>query len=148
MLAGSRHHVQFMHALKLRVLVGVPGCGLIGERGASNEPNKVPLDPPLLLIWSSHCFWNWTLPTLSEMIHVLSTYTLSFYVIHSDISGGYSPSIFNAMRVAIHASKALSLTINETDYWPLTHHEAFYLATMGGAQGQQSFIIEYGEQEA
>ena len=82
------------------------------------------------------------------MIHVLSTYTLSFYVIHSDISGGYSPSIFNAMRVAIHASKALSLTINETDYRPLTHHEAFYLATIGGAQGQQSFIIEYGEQEA
>ena len=56
-------------------------------------------------------------------------------ILHSDISAGYSPSMFNAMRVAIHASKALSLTINETDYQPLTHHEAFYLATMGGAQG-------------
>ena len=44
------------------------------------------------------------------------------------------------MRVAIHASKALSLTVNETDYRPLTHHEAFYLATMGGAQGQPTDI--------
>ena len=54
----------------------------------------------------------------------------------SDISGGYSPSVFNAMQVAIHTSKALSLTVNKTDYQPLTHHEAFYLATLGGAQGQ------------
>ena len=44
------------------------------------------------------------------------------------------------MRVAIHASKALSLTVNETDYRPLTHHEAFYLATMGGAEGQPTDI--------
>ena len=60
---------------------------------------------------------------------------LSFCDIHSDVSGGYSPSMFNAMRVAIHASKALSLNMNQTTYRPLTHHEAFYLATMGGAQG-------------
>ena len=53
-----------------------------------------------------------------------------------DISGGHSPSILNAMQVAIHTSKALSLTVNtETNYQPLTHHEAFYLATLGGAQG-------------
>ena len=56
-------------------------------------------------------------------------------ILHSDISAGYSPSIFNAMRDAIHTSKALSLTINTTNYQPLTHHEAFYLATLGGAQG-------------
>ena len=56
------------------------------------------------------------------------------------MSAGYSPSIFNAMRVAIHASKALSLTVNETNYQPLTHHEAFYLATLGGAQGQPAHI--------
>ena len=55
---------------------------------------------------------------------------------YSDMSAGYSPSIFNAMRVAIHASKALSLTVNETDYRPLTHHEAFHMATLGGAKGQ------------
>ena len=61
-------------------------------------------------------------------------------IIHSDISGGYSPSILNAMRVAIHASKALSFTVNETDYQPLTHHEAFYLGTLGGAQGQPAHI--------
>ena len=87
----------------------------------------------------SHCFQNWTLPPfVSNNTFYLHSFLLS--VIHSDISGGYSPSIFNAMRVAIHASKALSLTVNETDYRPLTHHEAFYLATMGGAQGQSSHI--------
>ena len=57
------------------------------------------------------------------------------------MSAGYSPSIFNAMRVAIHASKALSLTVNETDYRPLTHHEAFYLATMGGARGKPESVL-------
>ena len=44
------------------------------------------------------------------------------------------------MRVAIHASKALKLTASDTNYRPLTHHEAFYLATMGGAQGQLTDI--------
>ena len=44
------------------------------------------------------------------------------------------------MRVALHTSKALSLTVNETDYQPLTHHEAFFLATLGGAQGQPAHI--------
>ena len=44
------------------------------------------------------------------------------------------------MRVAIHASKALSVTVNTTDYRPLTHHETFYLATLGGAQGQPAHI--------
>ena len=63
-----------------------------------------------------------------------------FLSTHLDIAAGYSPSIFNAMRVAIHASKALSLTVNETNYQPLTHHEAFYLATLGGAQGQLAQI--------
>ena len=73
---------------------------------------------------------------LSHLLSVSITFYILFSsVIHSDISGGYSPSIFNAMRVAIHASKALSLNMNQTTYRPLTHHEAFYLATMGGAQG-------------
>ena len=44
------------------------------------------------------------------------------------------------MRVAIHASKARSVTVNTTNYQPLTHHEAFYLATLGGAQGQPAHI--------
>ena len=44
------------------------------------------------------------------------------------------------MRVAIHASKARSVTVNTTNYQPLTHHEAFYLATLGGAQGQAAHI--------
>ena len=62
-------------------------------------------------------------------------------ILHSDISAGYSPSIFNAMRVAIHASKALSLSVNETNYQTLTHQEAFYLATLGGARGLPAWRI-------
>ena len=80
---------------------------------------------------------------LSHLLSVSITFYLHSFLlcdIHSDISGGYSPSMFNAMRVAIHASKALSLNMNQTTYRPLTHHEAFYLATMGGAQGQSTLI--------
>ena len=65
------------------------------------------------------------------------------YIVLSDISAGYSPSIFNAMRVAIHTSKALSLTGNRTSYQPLTYREAFYLATLGGAQGQLCNSLDY-----
>ena len=38
MLAGSRHHVQFM-----------PGCGLIGGRGVRTNQTKYP--------WIRHCYW-------------------------------------------------------------------------------------------
>ena len=56
-LTRSKHHAQCMHALQPRALVGNAalidnrGCGLIGGRGGSNEPNKLPLDPPLLHVW-------------------------------------------------------------------------------------------------
>ena len=75
----------------------------------------------------------------TEISSLLSTLT---YVIHSDISGGYSPSMFNAMRVTLHASRTLKWTASDPNYRQLTHHEAFYLATMGGAQGQSSMKNE------
>ena len=56
----------------------------------------------------------------------------------SDISAGYSTSILNAMRVALHASLALSLNLTRdlpADYTALTLAEGFYLATLGGAEG-------------
>ena len=54
LLARWRHHAQCMHALQPHALVGgatlidYRGCGLIGGRGGSNEPNELPLDPPLI----------------------------------------------------------------------------------------------------
>ena len=46
-----------MHALQPHALVGgatlvdYRGCGLIGGRGGgSNEPNELPLDPPLYVL--------------------------------------------------------------------------------------------------
>ena len=52
-----------------------------------------------------------------------------------DVSGGYSPSMFSAMRTAIDASRALGFSKGE-GYKTLTHHEALYMATLGGAKGK------------
>ena len=56
----------------------------------------------------------------------------------SDISAGYSTSILNAMRVALHVSLALSQNLTRdlpAGYTALTLAEGFYLATLGGAEG-------------
>jgi len=49
----------------------------------------------------------------------------------TDVSGGYSLSILDAIRQAIIGSKALSFQDGSPE---LTIEEAFYLATLGGAQ--------------
>ena len=55
----------------------------------------------------------------------------------TDVSAGYSPSILDAMRLALHTSKAVWFKKGgDNEYAPLSHHEALYLATVGGAQGE------------
>lgn len=49
----------------------------------------------------------------------------------TDVSGGSSLSMLNAIQTAILASKSLNL-LKDQDYKPLTLIEAFYLATAGG----------------
>ena len=67
-------------------------------------------------------------------IHIHLTYTCT-----ADVSGGYSPSIFDAMRKSVEASKAFSFKFKKPDdYKPISHHEALYMATIGGAQGSLS----------
>jgi guanine deaminase len=60
----------------------------------------------------------------------------------TDVSGGYSPSLFDGCRHALSASKALHGGV-DADLPPqergasgkaITHKEAFWLATAGGAQ--------------
>ena len=51
----------------------------------------------------------------------------------TDVAGGYSASILDAIRNSIAVSKIYSLT-QRKDLLPLTVGEAFYLATMGGAR--------------
>lgn len=51
----------------------------------------------------------------------------------TDVSGGYSSSILEAIRLSILSSKALSFS-KPSEYKELSHHEAFYMATMGGAK--------------
>lgn len=50
------------------------------------------------------------------------------------MAGGYSPSILDAIRNALDVSIHVSFGKDE-DYEPITYHEAFYLATLGGAEG-------------
>ncbi|XP_041042245.1 guanine deaminase [Carcharodon carcharias] len=50
----------------------------------------------------------------------------------TDVSGGYSPSVLNAVRGAIDVTKILSLKFS--DYEKLTYQEAFRLATLGGSK--------------
>lgn len=52
----------------------------------------------------------------------------------SDVAGGYSPSMLDAMRRALDLSKILGTL--EQDYHSLTFEEVFRLATLGGSQGQ------------
>ncbi|XP_060568236.1 guanine deaminase-like [Ruditapes philippinarum] len=51
----------------------------------------------------------------------------------TDVSGGYHPSIIDAIRVAVHVSNAHAIT-STNGYTPLSMRDAFKLATLGGAQ--------------
>ncbi|KAL4220568.1 hypothetical protein ACF0H5_020966 [Mactra antiquata] len=51
----------------------------------------------------------------------------------TDVSGGYHPSILDAMRVTLHVSNTQSL-LKQNGYTPLNMKEAFSLATLGGAK--------------
>ncbi|KAK3094563.1 hypothetical protein FSP39_003454 [Pinctada imbricata] len=50
----------------------------------------------------------------------------------TDVSGGYSPSLLDGIRTAIHVSNTLA--IYNKEYKPITHSEAFMMATLGGAK--------------
>lgn len=50
----------------------------------------------------------------------------------TDVSGGTSPSIIEAMRSAIATS--IHISMGKDNYSPLTYEDVFYLATLGGAK--------------
>jgi len=56
----------------------------------------------------------------------------------TDVSGGYSPSLLNASRSTVIASRALQQSNNDgptsTNKSELNYRHAFYLATLGGAE--------------
>lgn len=56
-----------------------------------------------------------------------------------DVAGGYHPSVFDALRMSIIVSKTLTFNRESIDagkYQFISHHDAFYMATIGGAQGE------------
>ena len=77
-----------------------------------------------------------------------------------DVSGGYSTSILDAIRNAVLASKSIYIKneeqlskeqqqlskeqqqlLKESQYKPITLDEAFFMATLGGAQGTIQSLI-------
>jgi len=52
----------------------------------------------------------------------------------TDVGAGYSLSMFSEMREAIESSKTIHFLDTSAVYNPLTSIEAFYLATLGGAE--------------
>lgn len=60
----------------------------------------------------------------------------------TDVSGGYSPSLFDGCRHALSASRTLQSGVHASlpphergaEGEPISHHEAFWLATAGGAE--------------
>ena len=62
-------------------------------------------------------------------------YCIYPFCLTTDVAGGFSPSILDAQRMAVHASHALAVT-KETEYQPIDYKEAFRLATLGGSKGR------------
>ena len=63
-----------------------------------------------------------------------------------DVSGGHSPSILNAMRSSLNASRGCHFQKDmKEDYTVISHHHAFYMATLGGAKGMCSNMVDEWE---
>ena len=52
----------------------------------------------------------------------------------TDVSGGHSPSMLEAIRQCITASTVVAFSKTDS-YKSLTHKDAFKLATLGGSEG-------------
>ena len=53
-----------------------------------------------------------------------------------DVSGGYHPSVFDALRLSVQCSKVLGFS-RGSEYTAISHNEALYMATLGGARGER-----------
>ncbi|OWF53676.1 guanine deaminase-like [Mizuhopecten yessoensis] len=81
----------------------------------------------------SHCP-NSNLTIRSGLLDVKACFEDNIAVgLGTDISGGYSPSILDAMRTAISTSNTIALQ-QGTDYTPLDYKDVFRMATLGGAK--------------
>ncbi|KAL6058082.1 Guanine deaminase [Balamuthia mandrillaris] len=86
----------------------------------------------------SHCpNSNFTLHSGVLNVRHLMEKGLSKIAVGTDVSGGYSPSMLDALRNVVTASNVISFYEGEgkkeKGYAPLTFAEAFYLCTLAGA---------------
>lgn len=63
----------------------------------------------------------------------------NFFNYSTDVSGGESPSMLVAIRDCVKASNVISFGKSE-EFTALTYEEAFFLATLGGSQGDSCII--------
>jgi len=81
----------------------------------------------------SHCAssnFNLCSGVMDIRSHLNSKVKMSF---GTDVAGGHSPSMLDAIRQSIVASTVTSFNVGD-DYKPLSYQEAFWLATQGGAE--------------
>ena len=69
----------------------------------------------------------------AELIFLETSIKLDLYKV--DVAGGYSPSMLNAQRTAVHSSNAISFQ-KQSGYNTLNYKEVFRLATLDGSKGE------------
>lgn len=86
------------------------------------------------------CKW-WKTPKGVKWISNSSLFRPCRRCVNSDVAGGYSASMLDAMRRTLDVSKILS--IQDPEYNTLTFEEVFRLATLGGSQGWRTIWKHY-----
>lgn len=75
------------------------------------------------------------------VVHLGSFFLPCGHCTVSDVAGGYSASMLDAVRKTLDLSKIL--TIQDPEYNTLTFEEVFRLATLGGSQGWGTISKHY-----
>ena len=111
-------------------LLGGPSCPTIMAHCVYSHPSETPLLKQRG-VWIAHCPISNT--CMSNGIAPARTYLEQdlHMGLGTDVSGGYSPSLFQVIAETIKVSK-LRWRLVDQDLAPLTLAEAFYLATKGG----------------
>lgn len=78
---------------------------------------------------------------VARLRRVLQRRNLTFFhIFRTDVAGGYSSSMLDAIRRAVDTSKALCM--QDAQLQPLSYKEVFRLATLGGSEGKQVLLNE------
>ncbi|XP_076855136.1 guanine deaminase isoform X2 [Brachyhypopomus gauderio] len=120
---GSYTDVYLRHGLLTHKTVMAHGCHLSDEELMVFHKSGASI---------SHCPSS-NISLMSGMLNVRKVLDHNVKLgLGTDVAGGYSPSMLDAVRRAMDNSKAL--TMRDARVQPLTFEEAFRLATLGGSE--------------